>query len=915
MRRTSSSEVRQAFLDYFAKQGHVIVPSASLIPGDDPTLLFTNAGMVQFKDVFLGLEKRPYTRATSSQKCMRVSGKHNDLEIVGPSPRHHTFFEMLGNFSFGDYFKREAIRFAYECVAEVYGLPPERLVYTVFQGDEEAISAWEEVAGLPRDAIIQMGEETNFWMMGDTGPCGPTSELHYDWGPEACSCGQPDCSVALDNGCERWLEIWNLVFMQFDQAADGTRTPLPQTGVDTGMGLERVLSILDGVRSNYQTDLFWPIMERTRELLGHGEEEMRENLVAYRVIADHGRAVTFLVGDGVLPANEGRGYTLRMILRRAARYGKKVGFDGPFLGEIAETVMEVMGSHYTELVARRDFILERIAQEESRFQQTLNTGLALMDGLMERLRGEGTKVVPGDEAFRLYDTYGFPIDLTRDVALEHGFTVDEAGFRVALEAQRERARQAQHFVTTGADVQERYHALLSDLQERELLGVEGVIVDPYDRIEMYADLVALLKDGEPAEEVAEGDKVEVVLPTTPFYVESGGQVSDSGYIISEDVSLEKKDEIFPLWEVKVEDVRQPVTGLVVHAGTVTRGRPQTGDAVWAIVDYQRRWDIMRNHTATHLLHSELRYILGEHVQQAGSEVGPDRLRFDFTHGAMLTQDELDTVEQSVNDAILANYLVQADYNSYKEAVSGGAIALFGEKYGDKVRVIEIGDEEMFSQELCGGTHVRFTSEIGLFHILSESSIGAGVRRIEAVTGRAAQRLALTRLRTANAAATFLSCTPEELDRKVLALLDQVQQKEKEVARLRRDLAQRDFQALLGKTKEVQGVKLLAEEVHVADDETLLEMSDWFREQIGSGVIVLGTVLKGKPRFVAAVTSDLVERGLHAGRIVKAVAAVVGGGGGGKPSLAQAGGRDARRLGEALLTVPKLIAEDLAQGQK
>jgi alanyl-tRNA synthetase len=911
MQRASSSEVRQAFLDYFARQGHTVVPSASLIPGDDPTLLFTNAGMVQFKDVFLDLEKRPYSRATSSQKCMRVSGKHNDLEVVGPSPRHHTFFEMLGNFSFGDYFKREAIRFAYECVTGVYGVPPERLVYTVFRGDEEALSAWEEVAGVSREAVIQMGESTNFWMMGDTGPCGPTSELHYDWGPEACTCGQPDCSVALDNGCERWLEIWNLVFMQFDQAADGKREPLPRVGVDTGMGLERILSVVDGVRSNYETDLFLPIMERTRELLGHSEEEMRENLVAYRVIADHGRAVTFLVGDGILPANEGRGYTLRMILRRAARYGSKIGFDGPFLGEIAKRVIEIMGGHYTELATRRDFILDRIAQEESRFQQTLNTGLALMDELAERLRREGAKVIPGDEAFRLYDTYGFPIDLTRDVALEHGFTVDEAGFQAALEAQRERARQAQHFVMADADVLERYHALLSDLQSRELVGPEGVIVDPYGEIDMLTDLVALLKDGEPVGKASEGDEVEIVLPLTPFYVESGGQVGDTGYIFSVRESAE--GEGYPLWELQVKNVRRPLAGLVVHAGTVVRGKLRVGDAVWAVVDYDRRQDIMRNHTATHLLHSELRYILGEHVQQAGSEVGPDRLRFDFTHGSMLTQDELDAVEQSVNDAILANYPVQMEHKDYKEAVADGAIALFGEKYGDEVRVIEIGEEELFSQELCGGTHVRTTSEIGLFHILSESSIGAGVRRIEAVTGHAAQRLALTRLRVANVASTFLGCAPEELDRKVLALLDQVQRKDKEIARLRRELAQRDFEALLGKTRDIQGVKFLAEEVRVADDETLLEMSDWFRERIGSGVIVLGAVLGGKPRFVAAVTPDLVERGVHAGRVVKAVAAIVGGGGGGKPSLAQAGGKDARRLGEALLMVPELIAKELAQG--
>jgi alanyl-tRNA synthetase len=906
----SSAEARQAFLDYFRQQGHTIVASSSLIPVGDPTLLFTNAGMVQFKDVFLGLEKRAYTRATTAQKCMRVSGKHNDLENVGPSPRHHTFFEMLGNFSFGDYFKRDAIRFAFECVTKVYGTPADRLVYTVYQGDEEALSAWEEFAGVPRSAIIQMEEKTNFWMMGDTGPCGPTSELHYDWGPECCTCGEPGCSVALDNGCERWLEIWNLVFMQFNQAADGTRTPLPRTGADTGMGLERILSVINGVRSNYETDLFQPIMQRTRELLGHSEQEMKENLVAYRVIADHGRAVTFLIGDGVLPANEGRGYALRMILRRAARYGKKIGFDGPFLGEIARTVMEIMGGHYRELITRRDFILDRIAQEENRFQQTLNTGLSLLDEIIERLGKDGQKVIPGDEAFRLYDTYGFPLDLTRDVAREHGLTVDEPGFHGALKAQKERARRAQQFVVTDADILERYHNVLSQLQEQGLLGPGGVQDDPYAGTEAVTSLAALLKDGQPVEAAGEGDEVELVLPLTRFYTESGGQVSDTGHIAS---CLDGGSS--PAWEVNVRDIRKPVPGLLVHIGRVTRGSPRIGDKVQAIVDYERRRDIMRNHTATHLLHRQLREVLGQHVQQAGSLVAPDRLRFDFTHGSTLSREELSAIEEGVNEAILADYPVRAGQTTYKEAVDKGAMALFGEKYGEVVRMIEIGEPEApFSRELCGGTHVSRTGEIILFHILSESSIGAGLRRIEAVTGRVAQQLAGKRLRIAGAAAVSLGCAPEELDHKVLSLLDRIQQQDKEIARLHRELAQRDFEEVLSQIQEVEGARVLAAQVQATGFETLREMSDWFRGRVRSGIIVLGAILEDRPGFVAAVTPDLVERGIDAGWLVKAVAAVVGGGGGGRPTLAQAGGRDASRIGEALKLVPELVRERLSRGK-
>jgi len=898
----TSAEIRRAFLDYFASRGHAVVPSSSLVPANDPTLLFTNAGMVQFKDVFLGLEERDYKRATTAQKCMRVSGKHNDLENVGPSPRHHTFFEMLGNFSFGDYFKREAIGYAWEFLTEVLGLPKERLYPTVYEKDDEAFSLWQEVAGVPAERITRLGKKDNFWAMGDVGPCGPCSEIIYDRGPEFCTCGRPDCSPKYD--CDRWWELWNLVFMQFNLNPDGSMTPLPKPSIDTGMGLERITAVVQGVDSNYQTDLFRPLMERTRELLGDDEEAMRRKIVSYRVIADHSRAITFLIGDGVIPGNEGRNYVLRLILRRAARHGKLAGFEEPFLAEVAKVVIDLMGEHYTELRARRDFILDVITQEEERFQQTLSTGLSLLDELMAELEARGERVIPGAEAFRLYDTYGFPLDLTRDVARERGFSVDEEGFRMALEEQRERARAAQRFGVVGGEELEVYSRLLSELKRKGKLP-EGEVKHIYDEAtEVETEVVAILREGRAVSSAKEGEEVELVLPITPFYVEAGGQVSDTGFI-----AHYRDEEEEPEWEVEVRDMRRPLPGLIVHVGEVVAGTPRVGDEVWAVVDYERRMDIARNHTATHLLHSELRYILGEHVQQAGSLVAPDRLRFDFTHSGLLTQDELDAVERSVNEAILANYPVEIEETSYQEAIAAGAIALFGEKYGERVRVVKIGyPGEPFSQELCGGTHVSRTSEVGLFHILSESSVGAGLRRIEAVTGRAAQRLVQERLRKLEQAATFLGCSPEEVDRKVLSLLDELQRQSKEIARLRRKLARRDFEALLPQVREVAGIKVLAAQVEASDVDTMREMSDWFRDRVGSGVIALGAVMGGRPNFVVAVTPDLAERGLHAGRLARRMAQVVGGGGGGKPTLAQAGGRDASKIGQALRLIPDLVAE-------
>jgi alanyl-tRNA synthetase len=914
MKRMTGAEVRQSFLDFFASKDHLIVPSAPLVPVGDPTLLLTNAGMNQFKNAFLGLEEPRYPRIADAQKCMRVSGHLNDLEEVGLSPYHHTFFEMMGNWSFGDYYKKEVIGWAWELVTQVWEMEKDRLWATVFEddegdlpADEEALNYWLSETDIPRDHVLRFGRTDNFWSMGPVGPCGPCSEVHYDRGPEFCDKQDVPGHVCQVNGdCPRYLEFWNLVFIQYDRDAQGVLTELPAKHIDTGLGLERATTMSQRVVANYDTDLFMPIFRRVQELLGHSDEEVAENTVPYRVIADHGRAVTFLVGDGVIPGNEGRNYVLRMILRRAARFGRKIGFTQPFLGEVAQVVIDIMGDHYQDLWRRREFILNVIRQEEERFQRTLDVGLTMLDEIMDGLRAAGETVIPGADAFRLYDTFGFPLDLTRDVGAEHGFMVDEGGFKAALEEQRARGRAAQQFVTLDSEDLDAYLQILDELKDTGRLGPDGVEFVARQTTEVETTVLAILKDGEPVNRAAEGDDVEMVLAATPFYVESGGQVSDRGVL-----ARYSDDEEEPRWEVEVVDMRQPVPGLIVHVGTVVHGRPRVEDPVWAIVDAARRMDIARNHTATHLLHSELRYILGEHVQQAGSLVAPERLRFDFTHGAMLTQDELDAVEQSVNDAILANYPLEVEQTNYQAAVSRGAMALFGEKYGEEVRVIKIGAPgEPFSMELCGGTHVQYTGEIGLFRIVSEASVGAGVRRIEAVTGRMAQQLVQKRLGVLDAAATHLGTPPEEVDRGVLRLMGEIHDLQKEIGELRRDLARLEFEALINHVRDVAGVRVLAAPVTATDMDTLREMTDWFRNRLGSVVIVLGSVIDGKPNFVAAVTPDLVERGLQAGTLVKKVARVVGGGGGGRPTLAQAGGRDPDRLDEALALVPEVVGEML-----
>jgi alanyl-tRNA synthetase len=913
-RPLTSAEIRQQFLDFFSSKGHAIVPSASLAPGDDPTLLFTNAGMNQFKDVFLGLRVPKSRRVADSQKVMRVSGKHNDLEDVGRSPYHHTFFEMLGNWSFGDYYKREAIAWAWELLTRVWRLPKDRLWATVLEDDKGALGLDEEAAGFWRsetdvvpDHVLPFGRKDNFWEMGDTGPCGPCSEIHLDMGPDACDkVGQQGHVCRVNGDCRRFIELWNLVFIQYDCLADGSLLSLSAKHVDTGLGFERIVSVLQGVKSNYETDLFLPLIARTQQLLGATDAQRVERIISYRVIADHVRAVTFLVGDGVLPSNEGRGYVLRLILRRAARHGHMLGFTQPFLGDVAKTVIEVMGSHFQDLRQRQDFILTTIEQEEGRFSQTLTNGLALLDEIIAELKGRGQTVIPGTEAFRLYDTHGFPPDLTWDVARDHDMTVDMTGYLAAMEGQRSRARAAAQFGPASAVDVQGYLDVLHALKEEGPVPSSGVPLANGDKLELGTVLAAILRDGQSVSVAGPGDRVEVVLSETPFYLESGGQVSDTGLITDS-----PEDGGKTAGAIRVDDVRRPVAGLIVHGGEIISGSFQVGQRVHAKVDVERRMDIMRNHTATHLLDHELRSTLGKHVQQAGSVVGPDRLRFDFTHPNALSREQIDGIERSINSVILADHPVRAEHTSYRQAVTDGAIAVFTEKYGDEVRVIKIGSwGEEFSKELCGGTHVQRTGEVGLFHVVSEESVGAGVRRIEAVTGRAAQELVQRRLNLLDRVASLFHVPADTVEEALRNLDVELQAAHKENARLRTAAALQQVDALARQATLVNDVAVVFAQVTNADAQTLRDMSDRLREMLGSAVVVLATVVDGKPQMIASVTDDLVRRGLHAGELVKGVAGIVGGGGGGKAALAQAGGRDSGRLPEALASVPDLVRGQL-----
>ncbi len=898
MKYMTSAEVRAAFLDFFEEMGHQPVPSSSLVPGNDPTLLFTNAGMVQFKDVFLGLDKRSYTRATTSQKCMRVSGKHNDLENVGPSPRHHTFFEMLGNFSFGDYFKRDAIIYGYELLTKVYQLPPDRLVFTVYENDDDAYNVWVNEVGVDPRRVARMGPKTNFWQMADTGPCGPTSEIHWDNTPEM---GVDSIIPLLQSEDDRFLELWNLVFMQFNRTQpDPEHTgqydePLPKPGVDTGMGLERIVRVVQGVNANYETDLFMPIIEATQRLTGHSDAERDANIIPYRVIADHIRAAVFLIADGVLPGAKGRDSVCRLVIRRAARFGAKLGFQEPFLGDVADAVFDVMGGHYTELIERAEAIKRTITQEEVRFRRTLDRGLSEMEEMLSDLKAEGKAELPGQQAFYLKATLGLPLEVVKDIAEETGFTVDLAGFHAEEERHSEVSGggQAMGHIASADE----YNALLQQLKAEGELGEAGVSYTPYAETTVEDRVLALLQNGQRVESVIAGDRVEVVLGRTPFYVEAGGQVSDTGLIKGEG------------WVIEVEDMRRPVNGLIVHIGEVIEGTPREGDMVSAEVDTERRSSITRNHTGTHLLHAALRHHLGNHVQQRGSLVAPDRLRFDFAHDGKVSAEQLQAIEAEINDVILANYPVKAEEKPLAQARQEGAMALFGEKYGDVVRTVVIADNgDRYSYELCGGVHVRETGEIGLLVIVSEGSVSAGIRRVEALTGRAAREYIQHHLNTLHDIAARLGTTPEHVGERIAGLQDELAVSRKEVESLRREIARDTFNRQIEQLETIGGVPALITRMDNMTMDNLREISDWFRNKVSSGVLVIGSDVDGKPQLLAAVTDDLTRRGLHAGNLIKSIASVVGGGGGGRPNMAQAGGKDSAKLPEALEKARQFIAE-------
>ncbi len=910
MPQKTGAEIRQDFIDFFVEEhGHTFVPSSSLVPGGDATLLFTNAGMVQFKDVFLGTDKRPYTRAVNSQKCMRVAGKHNDLEDVGRDDTHHTFFEMLGNWSFGDYYKKEAIAWAWDLLTEVWGLPKERLWATVFKdekgeipSDEEAASHWRAQPGFDPEHLLYFGRKDNFWEMADTGPCGPCSEIHIDRGPEFCDKQDVPGHVCRVNGdCARFLELWNLVFIQYNRLDASRLEPLPATHVDTGMGFERIVAVLQGKSSNYRTDLLWPLIETTQRLTGHTDEAREAHFTPYRVIADHARAAAFLIADGVVPGNTGRNYICRMIIRRAARFGGKIGLHDPFLAQIAEVVIQNYGDFYPELRENRAAILAAITREEERFQRTVEGGMARLEGLLENLRRRGDRLLPGETAFDLYATYGLPLEITRDVAREQGLDVEEEGFHRAMEAHRIASGAGEAFGPLGGEDAELYRGIFEALRSQGKLPPEGVAYDPYAALEVEGPILALVREGQPVEEAAPGERVEILLPETCFYVAAGGQVSDTGTIVA-------ASETGREWEIRVVEMRKPAAGIIVHAGEVLRGRPRAGDTAIAAVDAQRRSDIMRNHTATHLLHAALHEVLGEHARQAGSLVAPDRLRFDFTHPEAVTPEQLAEIERIVNMNILGNYPLRITWKSLQEAKAEGAMALFGEKYGETVRTIAIGEPEPFSYELCGGTHVRATGDIGLFLIIGEGSAAAGVRRIEAITGRGAYEYARGRINLLDETAAELHAKPEQTPRRAAALMEELHAARKRLAQTRARLLAAELEQHINAAQEVKGIKVLTLQVEGADAEALRALADRFRQhQPEKGVAVFGTAVKGRPLLIAAVTQDLTRRGLHAGKLVKFVAQQLGGGGGGKPTLAQAGGKDISRLEEALASVSGWVA--------
>lgn len=887
---TTEAQIREAFLHFFESKGHTRVASSPLVPHNDPTLLFVNAGMVQFKDTFLGLEKRPYTRATTAQKCVRAGGKHNDLDTVGRTARHHTFFEMLGNFSFGDYFKEDAIKNAWEFITEVLKLPKERLYVTVYKDDDEAREIWKRVSGFDDSRIYSMGEKDNFWAMGETGPCGPCSEIFFDRG-EKYTCDAPECAMGVCD-CDRWMEIWNLVFMQYERDESGKLTPLPKPSIDTGMGLERITSIMQDVDSNYEIPVMRQLIAYIEKLTNTTYDPGKAGF-PYRVIADHIRACTFLIADGVVPGNDGRNYVLRRIFRRAVRYGTALNITEPFMHKMVPLVCELMGDAYPEIREQQEFIAKVMLTEEEKFRETILDGLSMVSNIIKKMKANGSQIFSGKDAFRLYDTYGFPLDLTKDILEENNLDFDEAQFEAALEEQRQRARAARNVKTNVENLQNLTN-LLADIPATKFTG--------YEQTDGSAKVLALLVD-EPkklVQSISSGQDGYIVLDETPFYAESGGQSGDNGTM---QLTLADGSQT----ELLIKDTTKLPNGIFLHH-FIARGGLQVGDTVQVQIGVEQRLAAARNHSATHLLQFALRQVLGNHVHQAGSLVTPERLRFDFAHIAPLTPTEIEVIEGIVNGLILQNEPVQTVSMTKPEAEAKGFLAFFGDKYGETVRTVTMGP----SMELCGGTHVKATGDIGSFKIISEGGIGSGIRRIEAITGSAVQKFMQEHLEHLFQAAALLKTPWQNLEQKITALIEENKEKDREIKALRQQLNQQAVNDITAMVKEIGGVQVIAAKVPAEDMDALRRTMDSTRDKLGeNSVIVLAAEAGGKVLLVAAVSKDLLAKKLHAGNIIKAAAAACGGGGGGRPDMAQAGGKEPAKIQEALQAACRVIAEQLA----
>ncbi len=925
-KKPTGNQIRQDFIDFFVGHGHTAVPSMSLVPGGDATLLFTNSGMVQFKDVFIGTDTKPYKRAVDSQKCMRVAGKHNDLDDVGRDDTHHTFFEMLGNWSFGDYYKKDAIAWSWQLLTDVWGLPKDKLYATCFEDDQgdiprddEAADIWKSQPGFDPSHVLFFGRKENFWQMAEFGPCGPCSEIHLDLGEERDNLRGTEHLCGVNGECTRFLELWNNVFIQYNLFEDGRLEPLPAKHVDTGMGFERIVSVLQGVDSNYKTDLFTGSLDVLRSLTGHSEKEMLDNFTPYRVICDHTRSAAFLIADGVVPGNGGRNYVTRMIIRRAARFGTKIGLKEPFLARVAEAVIAEYGGFYPELEKNKATILDNLTREEIRFARTVEAGTAHLENLLSELRGSKSKILDGHKAFDLYATYGLPFEISRDIAREGGLDIDEAGFNAAKEVHSKASGGGKAMGKLGGEDSEFFANILKDLQKKKKLGANGVEYDPYNSPRVEGEVLALIVNGESVESASLDDVVEVILPKTGFYIESGGQVNDEGYIRSLTLPSPKGRGGLPSpeggrvgdeggWQIEVTAVRRAAAGTITHIGQVISGHPIVGDKAAAEVDMARRHNIMRNHTATHLLHKALHQVLGDHARQAGSLVAPTHLRFDFTQPDAMTPEQIERVEQMVNEAIAEDMPVNKETKSLDQAKQEGAMALFGEKYGETVRTISILESNVsdvgnkYSYELCGGTHLDRTSDIGAFLIVSEGSAAAGIRRIEAVTGRGAYELINKRFKTLKQTAGALKSSVEEVPAKVDALQDEVSELKKELANLRIQSALSAFNLQLSNIQTVKGVNVLAVEIPHADVDALRFLADKFREKYpkaGAAVLVTGTTV------IAVVTEDLVKQGMKAGDLITGI----GGKGGGRPNLAQGSLPDGN-VSEMMVKVAKAVEEKL-----